>query len=497
MNTKSRLRFALAPALLFLFHTPTSAAEPAPPPRLKKAAKLADAVAWRPSVLPDRVVLCMTDDPARRMAVTWRTSTDVSTATAQLALAEAGPKFTSKARSIEVRSTRLKTNLGEALYHEAILDQLEPSTTYVYRVGDGTNFSEWFQFHTAAAGREPFTFIYFGDAQNDIKQHWSRVIRQSQSDAPKARFFLHAGDLINRAANDADWGEWCHAGGFLHAQIPCVATPGNHEYVGAPRPKVNEVAKNPLSLLSALNRKKTLSPHWRPMFAFPENGPPGLEETVYYFDYQGARFVSLNSNADQDRQVEWLNEALGDNPNRWTIVTFHHPVFSTAKGRDNKKLREAWQPLFDRFHADLVLQGHDHSYGRSGLLETNLPAGLKVHNSESGTVYVVSVSGPKAYRVDEQPWMIEHGTGRQLYQVITIDGDRLHYESRTATGELYDIFELRKQANGRNRLLEKAGLDAEPTRFGGLTRPQTIWMLAGVGACVLCAVVLKARRKRS
>ena len=45
-----------------------------------------------------------------------------------------------------------------------------------YRVGDGVNWSEWFHFRTASDRPEPFSFIYFGDAQTDLKSLWSRVI---------------------------------------------------------------------------------------------------------------------------------------------------------------------------------------------------------------------------------------------------------------------------------------------------------------------------------
>ncbi len=44
---------------------------------------------------------------------------------------------------------------------------------------------------------------------------WSRVIREAYSDAPKAKFMIHAGDLINNAEKDAEWGEWFGAGGWL------------------------------------------------------------------------------------------------------------------------------------------------------------------------------------------------------------------------------------------------------------------------------------------
>ena len=190
-----------------------------------------------------------------------------------------------------------------------------------------------------------------------------------------------------------------------------------------------------------------LSRNWQPTFALPTNGPAGLEETAYFLDYQGVRFVGLNSNEQLGLQAEWLDRILDDNPHRWTILIFHHPVFSSARGRDNEKLRSLWMPVFDRHGVDLVLQGHDHTYGRTG----NVRNGINVRDESSGTVYVVSVSGPKMYPSSDHPLMVRLGEDLQLYQVISIDGDSLVYESRTATGELYDAFLLRiTQKCGRN-----------------------------------------------
>ena len=42
----------------------------------------------------------------------------------------------------------------------------------------------------------------------------------------------------------------------------------------------------------------------------------------------------------------------------------------------------------------------------------------------------------------------------QLYQVIEVDGNQLTYRAYTAVGVLYDAFDLHKQANGTNRLVE-------------------------------------------
>jgi hypothetical protein len=53
----------------------------------------------------------------------------------------------------------------------------------------------------------------------------------------------------------------------------------------------------------------------------------------------------------------------------------------------------------------------------------------------------------------------------QLYQLITVKSDALTYEARTAGGELYDAFELRKGPPGQgNRLINHIPATAERRR---------------------------------
>jgi 3',5'-cyclic AMP phosphodiesterase CpdA len=407
--------------------------------------RVPDKVVHRPTAVPDRIILTWTGDPAASQAVTWRTDDSVKRAFAEVAEAEDGPLFGFKAIRLEATTAPLETNLGPAHYHSAVFQDLKPKTKYAYRVGDGENWSEWSQFVTASDKPEPFTFVYFGDAQNELKSYWSRVVREAYRDAPKAAFMLHAGDLVNRAGNDAEWGEWFYAASHIHRMVPCIATPGNHEYASG-------------------DSGKTLAAHWRPTFAFPENGPEGLKETVYWIDYQGVRVISLNSNEKQQEQVAWLERVLGDNPHRWTVATFHHPIYSAAQRRDNPALRAAWQPVFDKYRVDLVLQGHDHAYARSGLMTQNVPTGATNFDSETGTLYVVSVSGPKMYSLDPRPFMRRAAEFTQLYQLITVDGDELRYEARTATGRLYDAFTLQKRDGQPNKLIEQVPESPENRR---------------------------------
>ncbi|MBL9187724.1 MAG: metallophosphoesterase family protein [Opitutaceae bacterium] len=412
----------------------------------------ADKFAFAPRPLPDRIVLTWRGDPATTQAVTWRTDPTVIRAVAEFALAnEAGRSL--KGESVAARTQPLTTDLSEAHYHSAEFTGLAPDTLYAYRVGDGVNWSEWFHFRTASRDARKFTFVYFGDAQNDVRTHWSRVFREAFREAPRAAFTLHAGDLINNAHRDGQWGEWHGAPAWVNATIPVVPTPGNHEFA-----KLDE---------KDAAAPRALSVQWRPQFALPENGPAELAETCYWFDYQGTRIVSLDSNRLHEEQVPWLRAVLEKNPQRWTILTFHHPIFSPANDRDNPKLRALWKPLIDEFKVDLVLTGHDHTYARSGDMAGRARVGSvnaakgynQVYDPAIGTVYVVSVGGPKMYDLMSDAWAVRTAEDTQLFQIITIDGGELRYEARTAINRLYDAFTLRKREGRANELVETLPLE--------------------------------------
>lgn len=395
---------------------------------------------YPPSVVPDRIMLNLTAEPTESMAVTWRTALYVKNGFVQVAEASPSPDLLDSVQVFPAQMTTYTTDQNAANYFSAVMESLRPDTKYAYRVGDSTHWSEWAHFETADTSAVPMSFIYFGDAQNSVKSLWSRTIRGAYSQLPKADFLLHAGDLINSRNRDQEWGEWFYAGGWIYGMMPSVATPGNHEYYN-----------NPEGVY-------TLTEHWKPSFTLPENGPEGYEETVYYIDYQDVRLISLNSPMFDESpehtatQVEWLKKVLEENDQKWTIVTLHHPVYSTAAGRNNEILQKALRPVLEDYKVDLVLQGHDHTYGRG----TNLPIGKTEKNALDGPIYVVSVSGPKMYTLGLDEWMQRGASNTQLYQLIRVDGDLLRFEAYTVDDQLYDAFELRKKKSGSNLFFDLA-----------------------------------------
>ena len=106
------------------------------------------------------------------------------------------------------------------------------------------------------------------------------------------------------------------------------------------------------------------------------------------------------------------------------------------------------------------MSGHDHTYSRTGLVDTknlqNVPTGYQqAYDPEIGTVNVVSVSGPKMYEITKGQYAKTFGENKQLYQIIDIDGDSLRFRAFTATGDLYDEFQLQKRTDKPNLLIEK------------------------------------------
>ena len=404
-----------------------------------------------PTKFPDHVVLSATEDPSTSIAINWRTEADNKVGFVELALAGPGPYFKKNSKKYKAERTVVDSqeayNDGfKASYFEVKIDQLIPNKIYAYRVGNFHFKSEWHHFKTANNQPIPISFLYVGDAQNYILELWSRVIRNAYKTAPDADFFIHAGDLVDKGHEDIDWNEWFAAGSFIHSEIPAIAVPGNHEYRYLDG--------------SVYSQDEVLSVQWNAQFGFPKNGPRGLEKTCYYIDYPDLKIIALNSNVAIKRQAKWLRDILKSNDKKWIVVTYHHPVFSASTGRDNPEIRSLWQPIFEEYNIDLALQGHDHSYARGAIYEQPVVVKNENHGGNIiGPVYVVSVSGGKMYSVNKSGWdeygatQAKNGERIQLFQHISIDGDRLTYRSFTATGELFDRFELLKE-NGKNLYID-------------------------------------------
>lgn len=393
------------------------------------------------TVYPDRIATSPAQDAAHGFAVAWRTQASVDAPRLEIVVAGDAPDVSAGNPRVVIAATQaLETRNGRSHHHRADVDGLEADTLYAWRVqGQGT-WSPWFHFRTATAGAEPLTLLYFGDTQNQNTSLATRVIRQARRQAPEAKLALFGGDLVSGGgaglgADDDEWAEWFEAASGLPEDIATAPAAGNHEFhkVHAGTPQ----------------ETPALSPHWPLSFALPRNGAPGWERTTYWFDYQGVRFVVLDGTAILNldagpAQAAWLDQVLAGNPHRWSVVQIHQPLYAMRSDRDYALLRKQLAEVLRKRKVDLVLQGHDHAYGRRALDENAAVPQL-----------VLSVVGAKQYRAGPKALgsMKPVAEDTQLFQVLKFDGEVMRYEARTATGRLYDAFELHADGDQR-RLVE-------------------------------------------
>jgi hypothetical protein len=102
-----------------------------------------------------------------------------------------------------------------------------------------------------------------------------------------------------------------------------------------------------------------------------------------YFDYFGAaagdrskgyysynlgawHLIALNSEIDHSAgsaQEQWLRTDLAAHSNVCTLAYWHSPRFSSGQHGNDNDSQALWQALYD-YRADVVLNGHDHTYER-------------------------------------------------------------------------------------------------------------------------------------
>ena len=397
-------------------------------------------LAYQPGPAPDRLVVSPLADASSGFAVSWRTDASVQAPVLELAAQNDSPAFAAT-RRLTASTTALTAETGVAHYHQVVVDGLAADTAWLYRVQGNGRWSSWNRVVTAAGVDAPLTLLYFGDTQNKNVSHVTRVIRQAMRQAPQARLALFAGDLVSGGdgQDDIEWGEWHAAAAPLLEEVATAPAVGNHEYA-----ELHEDTPQQIKVLGA---------HWPRSFALPDNGAAAVPHTSYWFDHQGVRIAVLDGTSALEHdsgaeQARWLDGVLAANTRPWTIVVVHQPLYALRTGRDNRANRALvthLAPVLRRHRVDLVLQGHDHAYGR------------RLLDGAGSPVLVSSVAGPKQYRLSEQAKasMAPVGEDTQYYQVLRIANDGLNYASYTASGRLYDQWRIARDADGSKRLIEQ------------------------------------------
>ena len=305
-----------------------------------------------------------------------------------------GEDFPADAQS--VTGTVIDANTGFSS-NKATITGIKPSTEYVYRLGDGTNWGETYSFRTREL--DVYSFLYLGDPQIGSSGNPTRdsegfvnTLNKAAEMFPDISFMLSAGDQVESPNNETEY-----LGYFTPAQLrqyPVATTIGNHD--------------NSATFKLHFNTPNESSQH-------------GLTSAGgnYYFTYGDALFMVLNTNnTNGATHRAFIEETIAAVPDtQWRFVMNHQSIYSPANHSTSSSivnLRAALHPIMDDFDIDVVFAGHDHSYVRSHQMQGGQPLLNQAVDEQgrvinpTGTLYMTanSSSGSKYYnlRPDPEPY---------------------------------------------------------------------------------------------
>lgn len=329
--------------------------------------------------------------------------------------------------------------------HTVTLTNLEPGATYYYRVGSAARgwWSEPAKLTVADASKNT-TFIHTADPQSQsqpqYERAWANVLKAAFSNNPDIDFIINTGDLVDHGDNQKQWAWMFNTASDSLMNTYLMPATGNHEGKGT-----NATVNN---------------------FTLPNVPQQDTTSGVYYsFDYNNTHFAVLNTedlgedDGLSEKQLQWLRQDMTASDAQWKFVVLHKAPYSQGSHYDDDDvcaIRSQLGVLMPELGIDIVFQGHDHVYMRTGSLVDNkrtaydsqyLNFGGKVYRAQvqpTGTTYVISgTCGVKTY-IQNDPTLTDEFFPRgekilsvdaPMYSEVKIVDGILYFDAYTVTDE--------------------------------------------------------------
>jgi hypothetical protein len=156
-----------------------------------------------------------------------------------------------------------------------------------------------------------------------------------------------------------------------------------------------------------------------------------MEGKLYYTfkaPKEDVRFFALETTYMDPDQLKWVEEELKKSGEKWKIVFFHHPLYSSGRTHGSQlKLRAVLEPLFIQYGVSLVLTGHDHIYERI--------------TPQNGIQHFVEGSSGQLRSGDlrkPSPLTAFGNDTDQTFMLMEVDGDNLTFNTISRKGAVID-----------------------------------------------------------
>jgi 3',5'-cyclic AMP phosphodiesterase CpdA len=396
-------------------------------------------------------------------------------------------------RSIVAESEQPPGSAKDA-YH-ATVDELEPDTTYEYRVEIDDSVSKTRTFETAPEPANATNVMVTAFADHGTVDPANT---RADGDAPIAvteltaelepDLHVHPGDTSYAEGDARQWNEYVEQLEPLASQTPYMAVPGNHE------------REEPQGFEQYDARFET------------ETSDDGL---WYSVRYGNVIVVGLNSEraceagtaneADDcetgepvdpyEPQLSFVEDALAsaaEDPSiDWRILASHHLFYSSSEHAGAIGLKDHYMPLVDEYGVDVVVQGHDHVYERSKPLQER-------EVTTNGTVYLTNgAAGAGHYEFsDDRPtWSAYRDNEHYGTLVLALGNDTLEGRFVTLEDGTIDAFTVENVDEGVRYVNATDG--ASDNLVGDTVNPSPVWGALPLVTAVGLAIATRRSRRET
>src|SRR5919199_576748 len=145
----------------------------------------------------------------------------------------------------------------------------------------------------------------------------------------------------------------------------------------------------------------------------------------YTFRRGDVQFFALdtNHNADWKAQLAWLEQELSRSDAPWKIVFGHHQIYSSGQYGLNTAFIQNLTPLFKKYRVQLYINGHDHNYERTELIDD--------------TAYVVCGAGAGTRPVRRSEWTA-HSASQLSFAAYEVYSDRIIISGIGSDNQVFD-----------------------------------------------------------
>jgi predicted phosphodiesterase len=202
-----------------------------------------------------------------------------------------------------------------------------------------------------------------------------------------------------------------------------------------------------------------------------------LTKQFYSFNYQNVHFTVISTEllkgSEVNEQYEFVNTDLASaasDPNiDWIVVYYHTEAYTSPwvaipNGQNVHtgliRLRDAYHPLFEKYHVDLVLQGDNHNYQRSYPIKYNnanssSPIITDVHTNNysnpEGQIFVTAGTGGRSSYgfLAKEPYMVTQYVGYGFLNIDVIDNGQTFNATFYSNddGDMKDQFSITKNGS--------------------------------------------------